>query len=128
MDLGNYEVRPPFSVANHGLMWNRQRFLHVNLTKDHNITTGKVYHQVILRERRGDYLGKTVQVVPHITNAVQDWIQKVASVSVDGSGDRPDICLVEVGGTVGDIESLVFLEALRQVSWQSHQADKLAYL
>lgn len=172
LDLGNYE-----------------RFLDVTLTRDHNITTGKVYSQVIAAERRGDYLGKTVQVIPHVTDAIQDWIQRVAVIPVDaaahshsaasgmavesdaaatttaaaagaasssssseggaasdarpakrrrmdadaaadsagvggstasasasgGDADEPDVCLVEVGGTVGDIESLVFLEALRQL-------------
>ena len=106
LDLGNYE-----------------RFLGVKLTADHNITTGKVYRKVIGRERRGDYLGKTVQVVPHITNEIQDWIERVANIpicedderTVPGASPRvADICLIEVGGTVGDIESAVFLEALRQ--------------
>ena len=97
LDLGNYE-----------------RFLDITLTKDHNLTTGKVYRHVIEKERRGDYLGKTVQVVPHITNAIQDWIERVAHVPVDGSGVRPDVCIIELGGTVGDIESSPFVEALRQ--------------
>ncbi|KNE60049.1 CTP synthase [Allomyces macrogynus ATCC 38327] len=88
LDLGNYE-----------------RFLDVTLTRDNNITTGKVYRQVIEKERRGDYLGKTVQVVPHITDAIQDWVERVASVAVDASGQAPDVCIVELGGTVGDIES-----------------------
>ncbi|CAM9824173.1 unnamed protein product [Chrysoparadoxa australica] len=97
LDLGNYE-----------------RFLGVRLSRDHNITTGKAYSQVILRERRGDYLGKTVQVVPHVTELIVEWIERVALIPVDGSNCCPDVCLVEVGGTVGDIESMVFLEALRQ--------------
>eukprot|EP01029_Cantina_marsupialis_P001003 TRINITY_DN1080_c0_g1_i4.p1 TRINITY_DN1080_c0_g1~~TRINITY_DN1080_c0_g1_i4.p1 ORF type:complete len:530 (+),score=203.82 TRINITY_DN1080_c0_g1_i4:262-1851(+) len=101
LDLGNYE-----------------RFLGIHLTKDHNITTGKVYNQVIRRERRGDYLGKTVQMIPHVTNAIQDWIEKTAFVPVDDSGETPDICLIELGGTVGDIESNVFLEALRQFQFR----------
>lgn len=74
----------------------------------------QVYSQVIECERRGDYLGKTVQVIPHVTDAIQEWIERVAHLSVDGMAGPPDVCLVEVGGTVGDIESLVFLEALRQ--------------
>ncbi len=98
LDLGNYE-----------------RFLGVRLTREHNITTGKVYQHVINSERRGDYLGKTVQVIPHVTRCVQDWIERVAQRPVDGSDLPPDVCLVEVGGTVGDIESLVFLEGLRQL-------------
>lgn len=101
LDLGNYE-----------------RFLDITLTKDHNITTGKIYDHVISRERRGDYLGKTVQVVPHITDAIQAWIEKVATVPVDSSSISPDVCIIELGGTVGDIESMVFLEALRQFHYR----------
>lgn len=101
LDLGNYE-----------------RFLDISLTSDHNITTGKVYREVISRERRGDYLGKTVQVVPHITNEIQDWIERVAQIPVDDSGEPADVCLIEVGGTVGDIESSVFFEALRQFQFR----------
>lgn len=97
LDLGNYE-----------------RFLDVTLTKDHNITTGKIYSSVIGKERKGDYLGKTVQVVPHLTDEIQAWIERVAAIPTDGRDGPPDVCLVEVGGTVGDIESSVFLEALRQ--------------
>ena len=97
LDLGNYE-----------------RFLDVTLTARHNITSGKIYKEVINQERRGDYLGKTVQIVPHATDMVQSWIKEVARHTVDGSGLVPDVCLIEVGGTVGDIESMVFLEALRQ--------------
>ena len=103
LDLGNYE-----------------RFLDITLTRDHNITTGKVYSQVINAERRGDYLGKTVQVIPHVTDAIQNWLDRVSHQVVDAraGGSPPDICLVEVGGTVGDIESLVFLEALRQLQFR----------
>lgn len=97
LDLGNYE-----------------RFLDVTLTAKHNITSGKIYQEVIKRERRGDYLGKTVQMVPHVTDMVQSWLKEVSKIPVDGSGMSPDVCLVEVGGTVGDIESMIFLEALRQ--------------
>jgi CTP synthase len=101
LDLGNYE-----------------RYMNVTLTKDHNITTGKVYQQVIERERKGDYLGKTVQVVPHLTNAIQDWIERVAKIPVDDSGLEPDVCIIELGGTVGDIESAPFVEALRQFQFR----------
>lgn len=101
LDLGNYE-----------------RFLQVELTQDHNVTTGKVYRQVIVAERQGDYLGKTVQVVPHVTDAVQAWLERVAQVSVREGEDEAEVCLVEVGGTVGDIESAVFLEALRQFQFR----------
>ncbi|SCU78473.1 LAFA_0A06766g1_1 [Lachancea sp. 'fantastica'] len=101
LDLGNYE-----------------RYLGVTLTKDHNITTGKVYSHVISRERKGDYLGKTVQVVPHLTDAIQDWIERVARVPVDDSGKEPEVCIIELGGTVGDIESAPFVEALRQFQFR----------
>ncbi|MDG1542430.1 MAG: CTP synthase (glutamine hydrolyzing) [Candidatus Thalassarchaeaceae archaeon] len=101
LDLGNYE-----------------RFLDISLTKDNNITTGKVYQAVIERERRGDYLGKTVQVIPHITNEIQEWIERVANTSSDGSGKIPDACVIELGGTVGDIESAPFVEALRQFQFR----------
>ena len=101
LDLGNYE-----------------RFLDITLTRDNNLTTGKVYANVIEGERRGDYLGKTVQVVPHITNEIQDWMDRVASIPVDGNGDEPDVCIVELGGTVGDIESAPFVEALRQFQFR----------
>eukprot|EP00198_Chlamydomonas_reinhardtii_P008272 XP_001697609.1 CTP synthase [Chlamydomonas reinhardtii] len=82
LDLGNYE-----------------RFLDITLTRDNNITTGKIYQAVIERERRGDYLGKTVQVVPHITDAIQDWIQRVAARPVDGNSGVPHVCVIELGGT-----------------------------
>ncbi|KAL3941636.1 MAG: hypothetical protein SGBAC_004050 [Bacillariaceae sp.] len=101
LDLGNYE-----------------RFLNIHLTQDHNITTGKIYRHVILKERRGDYLGKTVQVVPHITNEIQDWIERVAKIPTSEDGKEADVCLLEVGGTVGAIESSVFLEALRQFQFR----------
>ena len=106
LDLGNYE-----------------RFLDVALTRENNITTGKVYANVIEKERRGDYLGKTVQVVPHITNEIQDWIERVAHVSADGTGETPDACVIELGGTVGDIESAPFIEALRQFQFRVGQEN-----
>jgi len=99
LDLGNYE-----------------RFLDITLGKNNNITTGKIYQQVIQKERRGDYLGKTVQVVPHVTNAIQDWIEDVAKTPVNGAA--PDAVVVEMGGTVGDIESAPFIEALRQFQFR----------
>lgn len=101
LDLGNYE-----------------RYLGVTLTKDHNITTGKIYSHVIAKERKGDYLGKTVQIVPHLTNAIQDWIERVAKIPVDDTGMEPDVCIIELGGTVGDIESAPFVEALRQFQFK----------
>ena len=76
------------------------------------------YQAVIEKERRGDYLGKTVQVVPHITNAIQDWIERVAIAPVDGKDGSPDVCVIELGGTVGDIESMPFIEALRQFQFK----------
>ncbi len=101
LDLGNYE-----------------RFLDIALSKDNNITTGKVYSSVIEKERRGDYLGKTVQVVPHITNEIQEWIENVAHISSDEKDNPPDACVIELGGTVGDIESAPFVEALRQFQFR----------
>lgn len=102
LDLGNYE-----------------RFSQVRLTRDHNLTTGKVYQQTINKERKGDYLGKTVQLVPHVTDAIQQWIERVAQIPVNQEGSStPDVCVIELGGTVGDIESMVFLEALRQFRYR----------
>lgn len=101
LDLGNYE-----------------RFLDIKLTRDNNITTGKIYQDVIDRERRGDYLGKTVQVVPHITDAIQEWIERVAKIPVDGQSGAADVCVIELGGTIGDIESMPFIEALGQFSYR----------
>ena len=92
MDLGSYE-----------------RFLDVNLTSDHNITTGKVYKAVIEKERRGEYLGQTVQIIPHITDEIKASIKRVAETT------GADVVIVELGGTVGDIESMPFLEATRQM-------------
>lgn len=98
LDLGNYE-----------------RFLDIALTKNHNMTTGKLYSNVIEAERNGQYLGKTVQVVPHLTDAFQAWLEHMSKVPVflDNMKAEPEITVIELGGTVGDIESQVFLEALR---------------
>lgn len=101
LDLGNYE-----------------RFLDIKLHRDNNITTGKIYKDVIEKERKGDYLGRTVQVVPHITDAIQDWIERVANVPVESDKSVPDVCVIELGGTVGDIESMPFIEALRQFQFR----------
>ncbi|HEV2844780.1 MAG TPA: CTP synthase, partial [Thermoanaerobaculia bacterium] len=90
LDLGHYE-----------------RFTHNQATKRHNYTTGRIYSSVIDKERRGDYLGKTVQVIPHITDEIKEAMRRVA--------DEHDVVIVEIGGTVGDIESLPFLEAIRQL-------------
>lgn len=98
LDLGNYE-----------------RFLDVKLTNDSNLTTGKVYQAVIARERKGEYLGKTVQIIPHITNEIMNRILDVSTKSVDNSNTEPDVCVIELGGTIGDIESMPFVEALRQL-------------
>jgi CTP synthase len=97
LDLGNYE-----------------RFLDIELTAAHNITTGKVYRTVIEKERRGDFLGETVQIIPHITDQIKTCIRQAAEEEFP-DGTKADICLVEVGGTVGDIESMPFLEAIRQM-------------
>ena len=98
LDLGNYE-----------------RYLNITLTRENNITTGKIYKHVIERERRGEYLGKTVQVVPHVTDAIKEWIERVAKIPVDDTHEEPDVCIVELGGTVGDMESMPFVEALTQL-------------
>ena len=99
LDIGHYE-----------------RFLDDNLTAGANVTTGQVYHSVIAKERRGEYLGDTVQVIPHITNEIVARMR--AAAEVDDEGTRPDVIITEIGGTVGDIESLPFLEAARQVRHQ----------
>ncbi|MFO0504075.1 MAG: CTP synthase, partial [Acidobacteriota bacterium] len=90
LDLGHYE-----------------RFTHAPLTQANNLTSGRIYETIISRERRGDYLGKTVQVIPHVTNEIKAGIERVSP--------DVDVVIVEIGGTVGDIESLPFLEAIRQV-------------
>ena len=96
LDLGHYE-----------------RFITTRLKRSNNFTTGQIYKSVLEKERRGDYLGKTVQVIPHITNEIQDFIRRGAGF---GLPDAVDVAIVEIGGTVGDIESLPFLEAVRQMS------------
>ncbi|XP_051840407.1 CTP synthase 2 isoform X2 [Antechinus flavipes] len=106
LDLGNYE-----------------RFLDINLYKDNNITTGKIYQHVINKERHGDYLGKTVQVVPHITDAVQEWVMNQAKVPVDGHKEEPQICVIELGGTIGDIEGMPFVEAFRQFQFKAKREN-----
>jgi CTP synthase len=92
LDLGHYE-----------------RFITTRMGKVNNFTTGRIYQSVLEKERRGDYLGKTVQVIPHVTNEIREFIQR-------GAGTNADVAIVEIGGTVGDIESLPFLEAVRQMS------------
>jgi CTP synthase len=94
LDLGHYE-----------------RFLNVATSQDNNVTTGKIYQSVINRERRGDYLGKTVQVIPHITNEIKEHVLEL------GKDDTYDVVITEIGGTVGDIESLPFIESIRQLKW-----------
>ncbi len=94
LDLGHYE-----------------RFIDENLQRANNVTTGQIYNSVIEKERRGEYLGATVQVIPHITNEIKAHVKRIAESS------RADVCIVEVGGTVGDIESLPFLEAIRQMRY-----------
>lgn len=96
LDLGHYE-----------------RFISTRMRKVNNFTTGQIYESVLRKERRGDYLGKTVQVIPHVTNEIQDFIERGARSAWDGAAD---VAIVEIGGTVGDIESLPFLEAVRQMS------------
>ncbi len=96
LDLGHYE-----------------RFITTRMKKANNFTTGQIYKSVLERERRGDYLGKTVQVIPHVTNEIQEFVKRGAGV---GTEHEVDVAIVEIGGTVGDIESLPFLEAVRQMS------------
>jgi CTP synthase len=96
LDLGHYE-----------------RFVETRMRKANNFTTGQIYKSVLDKERRGDYLGKTVQVIPHVTNEIQDFVKRGARW---GESDAVDVAIVEIGGTVGDIESLPFLEAVRQMS------------
>jgi CTP synthase len=96
LDLGHYE-----------------RFISAKMKKVNNFTTGQIYESVIKKERRGDYLGKTVQVIPHVTNEIQEFVERGARAAWDG---KTDIAIVEIGGTVGDIESLPFVEAARQMS------------
>ncbi len=100
LDLGHYE-----------------RFTHAALTQSNNLTSGRIYENIITRERRGDYLGKTVQVIPHVTNEIKAACRKVAS--------DVDIAIVEIGGTVGDIESLPFLEAIRQMRHEEGRENTL---
>jgi len=100
LDLGNYE-----------------RFLDEDMTSDHNVTTGKVYQEVIENERAGEYLGRTVQIIPHITDDIKRRIREAA--------EGTDVCIVEVGGTVGDIEGMPYLEALRQFATEQADEDVL---
>jgi CTP synthase len=102
LDLGHYE-----------------RFTNALIGKDNNITTGKIYHSVVTKERRGDYLGKTVQVIPHITDEIKKNIREVER------GKRLDVVIVEIGGTVGDIESLPFLEAIRQMGLEEGRGNAI---
>ena len=94
LDLGHYE-----------------RFLNISTSQNNNVTTGKIYQSVINKERKGDYLGKTVQVIPHITNEIKEHILKL------GKDGKYDVVITEIGGTVGDIESLPFIESIRQLKW-----------
>ena len=105
LDLGHYE-----------------RFIDENLSKASNVTTGKVYQSVINKERKGEYLGSTIQVIPHITNEIKDRVLRV------GRNDNADIVITEIGGTVGDIESLPFLEAIRQVKKDVPNRNDVIYI
>jgi CTP synthase len=107
LDLGHYE-----------------RFISAKMRKANNFTTGQIYDSVIRKERRGEYLGKTVQVIPHITNEIQAFIERGAAASHDG---KADVAIVEIGGTVGDIESLPFLEAARQMGLRMSR-NQVAYV
>lgn len=105
LDLGHYE-----------------RFVDENLSKASNVTTGKIYQSVINKERKGEYLGSTIQVIPHITNEIKDRVLRV------GKNDNADIVITEIGGTVGDIESLPFLEAIRQVKKDVPNRNDVIYV
>ncbi|MFA6121991.1 MAG: CTP synthase [Sideroxydans sp.] len=107
LDLGHYE-----------------RFISAKMRKANNFTTGQIYESVIRKERRGEYLGKTVQVIPHITNEIQAFVERGAAASLDG---KADVAIVEIGGTVGDIESLPFLEAARQMGLRMGR-NQVAYV
>ena len=100
LDLGHYE-----------------RYTHAELTRRNNLTTGRIYETIIQKERRGDYLGKTVQVIPHVTNEIKAAVHRVS--------ENVDITIVEIGGTVGDIESLPFLEAIRQMRQEVGRENSL---
>ena len=101
LDLGHYE-----------------RFLDTNTSKNNSVTTGKIYQSVIEKERRGDYLGKTVQVIPHITNEIKRRIKILAK-------EGYDIIITEIGGTVGDIESLPYIESVRQLKWELGEKNSM---
>src|SRR6266480_518726 len=101
LDLGHYE-----------------RFTHASVTRAHNVTAGQIYDSILSRERRGDYLGRTVQVIPHVTDEIKKRIVSLALTT------EADVIIVEIGGTVGDIESLPFLEAVRQLKLE-HRKDVL---
>src|SRR6201998_1723981 len=103
LDLGHYE-----------------RFTHAPLTQANNLTSGRIYEQIISRERRGDYLGKTVQVIPHVTNEIKAAVKRVSNAT---DLSPIDVVIVEIGGTVGDIESLPFLEAIRQLRHEQGRSN-----
>ena len=105
LDLGHYE-----------------RFLNVQTTQANNITTGRIYQSVIDKERRGEYLGKTVQIIPHITDEIKRCVQ------ILGSKHDYDFVITEIGGTVGDIESLPYIEAVRQMKWESPEDTLVVHL
>ena len=102
LDLGHYE-----------------RFLNVKTSQANNVTTGRIYQNVIEKERKGDFLGKTVQVIPHITNEIKDRILSL------GRNKEFDIIITEIGGTVGDIESLPYIESVRQLKWELGEENSL---
>jgi CTP synthase len=109
LDLGHYE-----------------RFTTARMTRASNITTGRIYESVISKERKGEYLGATVQVIPHITDEIKARIRDAVEIGTAGSSGRPDVAIIEVGGTVGDIESLPFLEAIRQLKLEAGPQNALS--
>jgi len=103
LDLGNYE-----------------RFLNIELHKEHNITSGNVFQKIINDERKGKYIGQTVQIIPHVTNKIQELLLNTSNIVVNKT-NKPDICIIELGGTIGDMESMYFVEALRQMNYKSEE-------
>ncbi len=113
LDIGNYE-----------------RFIGLELTRAHSMTMGKIYERVASRERAGEYLGKTVQTIPHVTDEISTWIREVADmeVKIDGQVCQPDVCIVEIGGTVGDIETLPVFHAIKRMCADSDTPERFCFV
>ena len=113
LDLGNYE-----------------RFIGLELTRVHSMTMGKIYERVAVHERAGEYLGKTVQTIPHVTDEIAAWIREIADtpVKIDGKVCHPDVCIVEIGGTVGDIETLPVFHAIKRMCADSDTPERFCFV